>query len=285
MSSLLFIGCLRFAIEKDLDKLNLQGKELFKMAGEITYLKGTTPGHWPSGNEKEGAYYYVQGGSVATYKKASVLITLPSSIRLRHNTNWGRNAFISLGVDGGAGGAIDIGLRNCSRYGANEGDRSGLDSQTDQGHGWEAYCYQCPAGTSKPEKLHEVFKAPTGVVRAQVEVTPKTSMSIQLFVKWLDGNNQELGSVDKVFSLSRAYDWTVFYRFASLPTNNPNASMSDSTFMLGGTFETARLGSAANVNWGINSTPVTKAWIVNAPKCSVPYQWDVGEQFKIDHWA
>jgi len=104
-------------------------------------------------------------------------------------------------------------------------------------------------------------------------------------VKWLDWNNQEIGRVDKVFYLSRAYNWTVFYRFASLVTNNPNASMRDSTFMLGGSFETARLGSTANVNWGINSTPVTKAWIVNAPKCSVPYRCDVGEQFKIDHWA
>ncbi|MPN23212.1 hypothetical protein SDC9_170600 [bioreactor metagenome] len=53
--------------------------------------------------------------------------------------------------------------------------------------------------------------------------------------------------------------------------------------MIGGTFETAYLGDNRDINWGINSTPTNKSWIVTPSKCSVPYKWDVGEQFKIDY--
>jgi hypothetical protein len=256
------------------------------MAGEITYLKGTSPGHWPKGNQEEGAYYYVQGGSVATYKKASVLITLPTSKRLRKaGSDWGRNAYISLGVDGGSAGPIDIGLRNPSRFGEKE-PKAGQEAPTDQGYGWEAVCYECSV-----DKLHTATpgsanKAPAGTTKAKVDIRPNPNgRSITLYVEWLNGNNVVLSSYLETFTLSKTYNWTVFYRFASLVTTNPNASMSDSTFMVGGTFETAKLGDTSNTNWGISSTPVTKAWIVNPPKCSVPTRWDVGEQFKIDHWA
>lgn len=253
--------------------------------GDVTMLNGTSPGHPPSRDQKEGAYYYVQGGAVSVYKKAIAQVTFPNNYRLRYNSDWGRNAYISLGVDGGSGGPIDIGFRNMSRWGESE-DNAGDEALTEKGHGWEAYCYQCKVG-SLPEYLHPTIKAPSGTTGAKCEVTPLTQYAIEMKVEWLNGS-KVIGSVTKTFNLTRAYNWTVFYRFASLPTTNPNASIGDGTFMLGGTFETAHLvrkSNNTNVNWGIDSSPVTSAWIVNAPKCSIPYKWDVGEQFRIDHWA
>lgn len=190
------------------------------MAGNITYLRGSRPGHWPNGTQKEGAYYYVQGGSIRTYKKASVLITLPTSKRLKYRGDWGRNAYISLGADGGSAGAIDIGIRNCAR------DEDGNVAPDQDGLGWEAFCYQCKTDKYSDD-LHPTIKAPAGTVRAKVEVTPDltTGKQITLYVQWLDGSNREIDAVNQTFDLKRTYNWTVFYRFASLPTNDPNASM------------------------------------------------------------
>ncbi len=250
------------------------------MANNYKILHGSAAPQWPQYTAQEGAFYYVYTdmNAVSTYKKASVLITLPSSLKLRDKLTWSRNAYICLGVTG-AEGSIDIGLRNPGRDGI-----TGEEAATDQGFGWEAMCYQCGYGGSKPEKLHpERFSAPAGTVRARVTITPDvtTKKHITLAVEWLRANNSVINSFSQRYELSRTYDFRQFYRFASLPTTNPGASLSDGTFMIGGTFETACLGN--NVNWGINSGTTSTAWIVYPDKCDVPYQWDIGEQFRIEH--
>lgn len=249
------------------------------MADKYKILHGSAAPVWPDYSAKEGSFYYVYTdmNAVATYKKASVLITLPTSIKLRDKLSWSRNAYICLGVTG-AEGSIDIGLCNMGRNG-----QTGAEAPTDQGFGWKAICYQC-GYPGKPDNLQEAGAAPAGTVRARVTITPNVTLKnqITLAVDWLRADNSVISSISKTFSLTRSYDFKQFYRFASLPTTNPNASMSDGTFMIGGgTFETAYLGS--NVNWGINSGTTSTAWIIYPDKCDVPYQWDVGEQFKIDH--
>lgn len=41
----------------------------------------------------------------------------------------------------------------------------------------------------------------------------------------------------------------------------------------------------ASANWGITTTQVPLAWIMNEPKCKLISKWAVGESFTIDHWA
>ena len=250
------------------------------MPNNYSILHGSAAPVWPTYTAKEGAFYYVYTGTnaVSAYGKASALITLPTSIKLRDTIAWSRNAFICLGVTGSEG-SIDIGLRNSGRDGV-----TGEEAPTNQGFGWEAMCYQCGYGNDKPEKIHdERFAAPEGTVRARVTITPDvaTKKHITLAVEWLRANNSEIDHFSYTYTLSRTYDFKQFYRFASLPTTNPNASLSDGTFMIGGTFESAYLGN--NVNWGINSSTTSTAWIIYPNKCTVPYQWDVGEQFRIEH--
>ena len=52
--------------------------------------------------------------------------------------------------------------------------------------------------------------------------------------------------------------------------------------MVNGGFATLKIGSA---NWGITTTQVPLAWIMNEPKCKLISKWAVGESFTIDHWA
>lgn len=85
------------------------------------------------------------------------------------------------------------------------------------------------------------------------------------------------------FELSKNYSWTAFYRFASMVTWEDSASRSDSTYMLGGEFMNVKVGSS---NWGISTSTIDRAWIINHPKCQLPDgYWATGEQFRIDHWA
>lgn len=249
--------------------------------GTYTMLKPTngTP-YWTNYEPGEGAYYYVCGGSVATYKTASALIILPTSKRLQ-GTGGGRNAYISFGVDGGATGAIDIGLTNRTL----PDSVRGLPGDGDAGFGWEAICYECTPGKA----YHfDNCKAPHGTKRAKLKVTPNRTNrnKIGLSVQWLDGNNNVIDvtkNLDTEITLTKSYTWTSFYRFASLVTNQVNASLSDSTYMVGGGFESAKVGSA---NWGISSSTVDRAWIINHPKCQLPNgYWATGEEFRIDHWA
>ena len=41
----------------------------------------------------------------------------------------------------------------------------------------------------------------------------------------------------------------------------------------------------ASANWGITTTQVPLAWIMNEPTCKLISKWAVGESFTIDHWA
>lgn len=262
------------------------------MPGTYKMLKGDAP-YWmpePKDYQKEGAFYSVAGPSVSRYKKASVLITLPTDYALKTSSSphwWSRNAYVSLGVDSSNMGGIDIGLRNAGRYGAGE-PNPGDESDTDQGYGWEVMCYECKL----PDKLHKVpdnsaNKAPAGTVRAKVDIRPNPNgRQITLYVEWLNKKNDVLSNFLHTYDLSRTYNWTGFYRFASLVTTNPQATMNDKTYMRGGVFETAYVGENSNINWGINSTPTLKSWIVTPSKCSIPYKWDVGEwncQYQFSH--
>lgn len=240
--------------------------------GQYTMLKPTngTP-YWVDYSPKEGAYYYACGGSVATYHTASGIIILPSNINLLGTGN-GRNAYISFGVDGGSAGAIDIGLRNF-----------GVGKNNPAGDGWEAVCYEC-----NEDVLYTLGKAPRNAKRARIEVTPNRveTNKIRFFVEWLDNSNNVIDSsttYNDEFELSKNYSWTAFYRFASMVTWEDSASRSDSTYMLGGEFMNVKVGSS---NWGISTSTIDRAWIINHPKCQLPDgYWATGEQFRIDHWA
>ena len=82
------------------------------MLNNYSILHGSAAPVWPTYTAKEGAFYYVYTGTnaVSAYGKASALITLPTSIKLRDTIAWSRNAFICLGVTGSEG-SVDIGLR------------------------------------------------------------------------------------------------------------------------------------------------------------------------------
>lgn len=41
----------------------------------------------------------------------------------------------------------------------------------------------------------------------------------------------------------------------------------------------------SSANWGITTSQVLLAWIMNEPKCKLNSKWAVGESFTIDHWA
>lgn len=254
--------------------------------GTYTMLKptGGTP-IWESYAPGEGAYYYAYAGSnsVATYKTASAIIILPTS-KSQQGTGGGRNAYISFGVDGGAAGAIDIGIRNRTLPSAVNGHSAG-DYVDDKGWGWAPFCGEASVG-------HDYIKnytAPVGTKRAKLEVTPNLieKNKVTLSVRWLDGNNNVIDAsknlINEVITLSKSYDWTCFYRFASLVTTDKSSSLSDSTYMVGAGFDSVKLGST---NWGISTSLVDTAWIINHPKCQLPYgYWATGEEFKIDHYA
>lgn len=232
---------------------------------------------WEDYTPNAGAYYYVFGtaNSVAKYKKASATIILPTDCKLK-GTGKGRNAYISFGVDGGTYG-VDIGIRNI-----------GQDMDTDTGLGWEPYCLECRY-KDDPWIDHPYAdnRAPDGTTKAKVEIVPDltTQKSIDLKVQWLNASNSVLGTFHDDIQLDqkRTYNWNNFYRFASLVTDYNDSTISDGTRMLGGGFDAVKLGRS---NWGISTNLVLTAWIINPPKCQLPYgYWDTGEEFRIDHWA
>jgi len=259
-------------------------------------LKGTKP-HF---EEARSANYYAYGpaGSVATYKKISGVITLPEKIRLV-GTGGGRNAFISLGVTAyGTQRGIDIGLRNrglgChnSEFGVN------IDSN-DKGYGWHPYCIELDKNIDAgyyfdgQKNIHkhgqavatrDSYIAPSTATQARFEIVPNsTGKSVHFKVTWLNASGNQVGKVfDQNIGLEGTYRWDNFCRFASLVTEAEGATMNDSTYVINGSFSTMKIGSA---NWGIPTAQVPTAWIMNEPKCQVVSKWDVGETFKIDHWA
>lgn len=263
--------------------------------GTYTMLKGTEPAF----EEKASANYYAYGpsGSVATYKKISGLITLPDKVRLV-GTGKGRNAFISLGVTakGGKRG-IDIGLRNRGLGCQNK--KLGIDIPSkDAGYGWHPYCIELDNSIDagyyfdgqknihKTDKVSQntAYFAPSNAKQARFEIVPNTNgKSVHFTVTWLDANGTQVGTVfDKVINLEGTYQWDNFCRFASLVTPDKTATMTDSTYVVNGGFATLKIGSA---NWGITTTQVPLAWIMNEPKCKLISKWAVGESFTIDHWA
>jgi len=270
--------------------------------GTYTMLKGTEPAF----EEKASANYYAYGpsGSVATYKKISGLITLPDKVRLV-GTGKGRNAFISLGVTakGGKRG-IDIGLRNRGLGCQNE--ELGIDiSSEDTGYGWHPYCIELDKSIDAGyyfDGLDNIHKeqvvtggmvshndacyAPDGTSAARFTIVPNMNgKSVRFKVEWLDGKGNMVdasSNFDREIKLEGTYQWDNFCRFASLVTPDETATMTDSTYVVNGGFVTLKIGSA---NWGITTTQVPLAWIMNEPKCKLISKWAVGESFTIDHWA
>ena len=51
--------------------------------------------------------------------------------------------------------------------------------------------------------------------------------------------------------------------------------MTDSTYVVNGGFATLKIGSA---NWGITTSQVPLAWIMNEPKCKLNSKWAVGSR-------
>lgn len=248
-----------------------------------TMLKGSAPPFWESYDPRDGAYYYVYGkdGSVSTYKKVSATIALPPDSLTKKKlkgTGGGRTCYISFGVECGGDGGIDIGIRNRSAPDVNRK----LPGDGESGFGWEPYCYEC-----KQDKAHyfENNRAPSGTTKARVEVTPNLANKkfIQLKVEWIGSTGNVLDTFNKSIELSKQYNWNNFLRFASLVSPDSSAKRTDSTYVLDGAFEGVKLGTT---NWGITQTAVvSKAWIINHPKCQVTNSTSTGEKFKIDHWA
>lgn len=161
----------------------------------------------------------------------------------------------------------------------------GLDGGGDDGFGWEPYCNENKLGI--PHKFAG-NRAPSGAKRARIEVEPATNGgTIQFSVIWLDGNNREISGANHLrnctIDLGKNYNMNNFFRFASLVPWPETTSTNDGTYMLGGGFDSVKLGS---YNWGISTSLVSNAWIIHHPKCQLPYgYWDTGEEFRIDHWA
>ena len=110
-----------------------------------------------------------------------------------------------------------------------------------------------------------------------------TGKSVRFKVTWLNASGGQVGTVfDREIDLEGTYQWDNFCRFASLVTPDKTATMTDSTYVVNGGFATLKIGSA---NWGITTSQVPLAWIMNEPKCKVISKWAVGEAFTIDHWA
>lgn len=243
--------------------------------GQFTMVKPYNSGtpEWGGGevSPSVGAYYYVFGGSIATYKTCSATIILPSSINLK-GTGPGRNGYISFGLRSGDGYGIDIGLQNL-----------GVDQSNPRGAGWRPVCYET---FDKGTDARDDMKAPADAVKAFIKITPDLSSkkSIHMDLEWYRSNGASAGSYETDFPLGMTYNnWTNFYRFASMPAKSATATRTDSTYMIGGEFVDAKVGSA---NWGIGTGQVSKAWIYSHPKCQFPDgYWDTGEQFRIDHWA
>lgn len=264
--------------------------------GTYTMLKGTKP-HF---EEKASANYYAYGpaSAVSKYKKISGVITLPEKIRLV-GTGKGRNAFISLGVTatGGKRG-LDIGLRN--RGLGYKNAALGIDiASKDSGYGWHPYCIELDTSIDAgyyfdgQPNIHkhgskvdtnDAYLAPASATQARFEITPNaTGKSVHFKVTWLNASGVQVGTVfDREIGLEGKYQWDNFCRFASLVTPDKTATMTDSTYVVNGSFGALKLGDA---NWGIPTAQVPTAWIMNEPKCQVVSKWDVGETFKIDHWA
>lgn len=256
--------------------------------GTYTMLKGIEP---PFEEKSSGNYYaYGPSGAVTTYKKISGVITLPEKVRLT-GTGQGRNAFISLGVTAKNVRGIDIGLRN---RGIIDPDSNPV---TDAGYGWHPYCIELDADVghyydgqknihmgSVIAKEKENHKAPSGAKSARFEIVPNPNgKSVRFTVTWLDAGGSQIGRVfDEVINLEDYYQWDNFCRFASLVTPERTATMTDSTYVVNGGFATLKIGSA---NWGITTSQVPLAWIMNEPKCKLNSKWAVGESFTIDHWA
>lgn len=120
--------------------------------------------------------------------------------------------------------------------------------------------------------------------RHALKLVPNTNgKSVHFTVTWLDANGTQVGTVfDRVIDLEGTYQWDNFCRFASLVTPERTATMTDSTYVVNGGFATLKIGSA---NWGITTSQVPLAWIMNEPKCKLNSKWAVGESFTIDHWA
>lgn len=128
--------------------------------------------------------------------------------------------------------------------------------------------------------------APTSARQAKFELVPNANgKSVKFSVTWLDSKGNIIPEADhfnQEIILKDYYQWDNFCRFASLVSPDETATMTDSTYMVNGGFATLKIGSA---NWGITTTQVPLAWIMNEPKCKLISKWAVGESFTIDHWA
>ena len=258
--------------------------------GTYTMLKGKEPSFGK--NDTKSAFYYAYGpgnGAVSKYGKISDVITLPEKVRLV-GTGEGRNAFISLGVTAKNGKrGIDIGLRN---RGAKD-HKSGKEA-TDTGYGWHPYCIELDADqgyyfdgmANQNFPVQKKHIAPTSARQAKFELVPNANgKSVKFSVTWLDSKGNIIPEADhfnQEIILKDYYQWDNFCRFASLVSPDETATMTDSTYMVNGGFATLKIGSA---NWGITTTQVPLAWIMNEPKCKLISKWAVGESFTIDHWA
>lgn len=258
--------------------------------GTYTMLKGAEPSFGE--DDMTSAFYYAYGPgntAVSKYGKISGVITLPEKVRLV-GTGKGRNAFISLGVTAKNGKrGIDIGLRN---RGAKD-HKSGKEA-TDTGYGWHPYCIELDADqgyyfdgmANQNFPVQKKHIAPTSARQAKFELVPNANgKSVKFSVAWLDSKGNIIPEADhfnQEIILKDYYQWDNFCRFASLVSPDETATMTDSTYMVNGGFATLKIGSA---NWGITTTQVPLAWIMNEPKCKLISKWAVGESFTIDHWA
>ena len=258
--------------------------------GTYTMLKGAEPSFGE--DDMTSAFYYAYGPgntAVSKYGKISGVITLPERVRLV-GTGKGRNAYISLGVTAKNGKrGIDIGLRN---RGAKD-HKSGKEA-TDTGYGWHPYCIELDADqgyyfdgmANQNFPVQKKHIAPTSARQAKYELVPNANgKSVKFSVTWLDSKGNIIPEADhfnQEIILKDYYQWDNFCRFASLVSPDATATMTDSTYMVNGGFATLKIGSA---NWGITTTQVPLAWIMNEPKCKLISKWAVGESFTIDHWA
>ena len=157
----------------------------------------------------------------------------------------------------------------------------------DGGYGWHPYCAEVDQRIDAGyyfdglDNIHkeQVVKggmvshndacyAPDGTSAARFTIVPNMNgKSIRFKVEWLDGKGNMVdanSNFDREIKLEGTYQWDNFCRFASLVTPDETATMTDSTYVVNGGFATLKIGSA---NWGITTTQVPLAWIMNEPKC------------------
>lgn len=238
----------------------------------VTIIKGTSMFQ----ELDVGAHYYAFSPVTANYQEAFANIKLPTGFKNTPTTgsptNYTRNGYISLGIQGSVRG-IDLGL--CR------------DSNTT----WHPYYYDIYGGTFKP---YPAYAAPSNATNAIIVVKPVDTTHVKMYIQFTDASGANVGTAFDQAITVKSGNLTMsggnvscrFYRFASLVPTVKNTNNMDSTYMIGAQFTNLLMynrQSKAYESWGMGTSLVQNAWKIYAPRMGLAYSGNT-DTFDIDHW-